>query len=677
VVNISSTYDTPPRHLPSQLEDKLYEVAARHGGRVPLHGRLFAQWMHFAFPLECPYPQVIERNGALSPTNKPARWAYVTQEDKKAARQSENPSIEQPFMSQWNDDEVLPLEDESMPIGSTLFESRVRSCFQFVILAVMIKMCLSFARSGTLAILRWSSNGAENAMKQRWNRVVKAKASDLEIEQDKDNEKEKNNRIRKQSSQKECRPTQHSKKKPKQPPPPQQHTASPPPSEAEANSPQPTSSRAARRRSDTGGKASPVAAVEAVVLESQKPEPVQEPQVPQPAEEVAAEAVADSNHATATAEPVEADTTSDEGKDELPSPSLSPVRAAAPADAEVPRPSKFLPNHGSNRAPAQAAAKDGPEDVSKGSEPHKILEEPLTVGLQTNTGSADVVKSSKPNPLATLVWLDPAGKSDDANKLQSRESRTQRSKSETCSMEVQGAPKLLAQEEVQQPLASSQSHAQSAWATDEISHMCQEALGCIYPYAFEAGGRSTQVQAPVYGGVQPAVVSSITATGEQKPVPFLQPHQPARGTQPRQQRKALKTVDPRTHEFINSAELFKAAAVRHARHKEMMRQQKEMQELQSAHPEERADVQTTEISQGWPDAMQGWTGIEEAADQASYLSVSPRADDELHVQATLPPWETPFPETFRPPPGLAPPPGLEAPEAPPPGLDLPGQRLSL
>merc|ERR1719436_1962012 len=35
---------------------KLREVADYHGGQVPLHGRLFAQWMHFAFPRECPYP---------------------------------------------------------------------------------------------------------------------------------------------------------------------------------------------------------------------------------------------------------------------------------------------------------------------------------------------------------------------------------------------------------------------------------------------------------------------------------------------------------------------------------------------------------------------------------------------------------------------------------------------
>eukprot|EP00421_Protoceratium_reticulatum_P011090 CAMPEP_0168403962 /NCGR_PEP_ID=MMETSP0228-20121227/24396_1 /TAXON_ID=133427 /ORGANISM="Protoceratium reticulatum, Strain CCCM 535 (=CCMP 1889)" /LENGTH=476 /DNA_ID=CAMNT_0008417575 /DNA_START=52 /DNA_END=1480 /DNA_ORIENTATION=+ len=33
-------------------------LADLHGGMVPLHGRLFAQWLHLAYPRECPYPHV-------------------------------------------------------------------------------------------------------------------------------------------------------------------------------------------------------------------------------------------------------------------------------------------------------------------------------------------------------------------------------------------------------------------------------------------------------------------------------------------------------------------------------------------------------------------------------------------------------------------------------------------
>merc|ERR1719335_557011 len=42
--------------MPSALGVKLDEIADHHGGRVPLHGRLFAQVLHYAAPLECPFP---------------------------------------------------------------------------------------------------------------------------------------------------------------------------------------------------------------------------------------------------------------------------------------------------------------------------------------------------------------------------------------------------------------------------------------------------------------------------------------------------------------------------------------------------------------------------------------------------------------------------------------------
>jgi len=53
----SSTVETP-RSLSSSLIARLDEIAKYHGGRVPLHGRLFAQWMHHAYPRECSYPHV-------------------------------------------------------------------------------------------------------------------------------------------------------------------------------------------------------------------------------------------------------------------------------------------------------------------------------------------------------------------------------------------------------------------------------------------------------------------------------------------------------------------------------------------------------------------------------------------------------------------------------------------
>jgi len=45
-----------PRTLSPILLRRLQESSSAQDGKVHLHGRLFAQWMHHAFPRECPYP---------------------------------------------------------------------------------------------------------------------------------------------------------------------------------------------------------------------------------------------------------------------------------------------------------------------------------------------------------------------------------------------------------------------------------------------------------------------------------------------------------------------------------------------------------------------------------------------------------------------------------------------
>merc|ERR1719198_1804001 len=56
VSNISTATVDAPRKIPRALSQKLHEVAASQGVDVALHGRLFSQWLHFAFPNECAYP---------------------------------------------------------------------------------------------------------------------------------------------------------------------------------------------------------------------------------------------------------------------------------------------------------------------------------------------------------------------------------------------------------------------------------------------------------------------------------------------------------------------------------------------------------------------------------------------------------------------------------------------
>eukprot|EP00928_Gymnodinium_smaydae_P021261 TRINITY_DN1827_c1_g2_i1.p1 TRINITY_DN1827_c1_g2~~TRINITY_DN1827_c1_g2_i1.p1 ORF type:complete len:580 (+),score=114.07 TRINITY_DN1827_c1_g2_i1:99-1742(+) len=67
VAKLASSSVSAPRELPASLVRRLEDIAAHHGGQVPLHGRLFFQFLHHAFPLECPYPylslsQAMERD---------------------------------------------------------------------------------------------------------------------------------------------------------------------------------------------------------------------------------------------------------------------------------------------------------------------------------------------------------------------------------------------------------------------------------------------------------------------------------------------------------------------------------------------------------------------------------------------------------------------------------------
>jgi hypothetical protein len=47
-----------PKNITQRLFARLEQIADMNHGLVPLHGRLFAQWLHFTFPQECPYPHV-------------------------------------------------------------------------------------------------------------------------------------------------------------------------------------------------------------------------------------------------------------------------------------------------------------------------------------------------------------------------------------------------------------------------------------------------------------------------------------------------------------------------------------------------------------------------------------------------------------------------------------------
>jgi len=67
VSTLSSSTVQAPRNLSEMLLRRLDEIAIGPGGNVMLHSRLFAQWMHQAFPRECPYPHLLGTTTSLNP----------------------------------------------------------------------------------------------------------------------------------------------------------------------------------------------------------------------------------------------------------------------------------------------------------------------------------------------------------------------------------------------------------------------------------------------------------------------------------------------------------------------------------------------------------------------------------------------------------------------------------
>jgi len=83
---------TAPRALSEALVQKLDQVAASNGGRVPLHGRLFAQWMHHAYPRECPFPHAI---GTTSPQTPDEWMAQTGQQNSQASQEEMEKTVEE------------------------------------------------------------------------------------------------------------------------------------------------------------------------------------------------------------------------------------------------------------------------------------------------------------------------------------------------------------------------------------------------------------------------------------------------------------------------------------------------------------------------------------------------------------------------------------------------------
>jgi len=116
VVGSLTDSDDEPAHLDAAMQAQLQRVASTHGGQVPLHGRLFAQWLHYAFPRDCAFPHKAGASRALTPAQF-GEESIVSEEEVSrhvaedvVQRDLAGPNLtadQDDFMTQWSEEEEL------------------------------------------------------------------------------------------------------------------------------------------------------------------------------------------------------------------------------------------------------------------------------------------------------------------------------------------------------------------------------------------------------------------------------------------------------------------------------------------------------------------------------------------------------------------------------------------
>jgi len=131
VGNLTSSSMEETVQLSRGLVEQLHIVAKTHGGVVPLHGRLFAQWLHYAFPRECPFPHKMgsfSKAQTLTPEQfaEQSGYGFIASQDAMseavaAGIASGNETIpdslteqDEQWMSQWNSEEEFFAEYRNM-----------------------------------------------------------------------------------------------------------------------------------------------------------------------------------------------------------------------------------------------------------------------------------------------------------------------------------------------------------------------------------------------------------------------------------------------------------------------------------------------------------------------------------------------------------------------------------
>jgi len=160
VEDIPSSTVPRGRSLDTLLRHRLRAIAADHGGQVPLSGRLFAQWMHFAYPRECSYPHLA---GETKPVNifdwSRSGVASVASQDEMEHVANQTGRKGGPVLgARWVHTEELPVPLATRPLGLFTFHAAAA----VVALAVLtLGVARRAGRAAGAARLAWRGGGAK------------------------------------------------------------------------------------------------------------------------------------------------------------------------------------------------------------------------------------------------------------------------------------------------------------------------------------------------------------------------------------------------------------------------------------------------------------------------------------------------------------------------------------
>jgi len=137
VAKLPSATIHAPRDLSADLRSRLEEIANHHDGTVPLHGRLFLQWLHHAYPRECPYPHTAGSTNPITSKEWYQTRSVASEEELQRWSASERP--ETASQKPWKLEEELVKPKEKQ-------RSWARNA-AFIVAA--ISFCMALVRSAS------------------------------------------------------------------------------------------------------------------------------------------------------------------------------------------------------------------------------------------------------------------------------------------------------------------------------------------------------------------------------------------------------------------------------------------------------------------------------------------------------------------------------------------------